>query len=115
LNAKNYTILSDVKVKVDKDLRDKVDELMSLLEKDGKFLIFSEFDNTFKMVMKSLEKNNIPFKTLKGAENTIHSTLDEFKNGTIKVLLLNAKFYGSGLNITELYRYCIYASYGSRT
>jgi hypothetical protein len=101
LNAKNYTILSDVKVKLDKNLRDKIDELMSLLEKNGKFLIFSEFDNTFKMVMKSMEKNNIPFKTLKGAENTIHSTLDEFKKGTIKVLLLNAKFYGSGLNITD--------------
>jgi hypothetical protein len=106
LETKNLTILSNIKVSVNsdekKELREKVDELMILLEKkDGKFLIFSEFDNTFRMVIKKLEQSNIPYRTLKGSEGTIQTTLEEFKNGTVKVLLLNAKYYGSGLNITE--------------
>lgn len=36
---------------------------------------------------------------IKGTSNSITNTIDKFKNKEFNVLLLNAKYFGSGLNL----------------
>jgi hypothetical protein len=78
----------------------KIDNLIHILTNspiESKFLICSDYDNTFIEIEKKLKKNNILFDKIKG--NHIANTVNKYKNGNLKVLLLNSKFYGSGLNL----------------
>jgi hypothetical protein len=82
----------------------KYDNLEKLLldKKDilEKILIFSEYDETFHMIQKILTKNNYKFRMLMGTSSTIQSIVDDYKNPNgINILLLNARYYGSGLNL----------------
>lgn len=64
-----------------------------------KFLLFSSYDNTFKKIEHQLSANNISHFKLSGHMSTINSAISNFDNGIIKVLMLNAVNYGSGLNL----------------
>jgi len=46
-----------------------------------------------------LEKNNITYSKLSGSSSRISNIIDKYSKNEIKVLLLNAKHYGSGLNL----------------
>ena len=64
---------------------------------NGKFLIFSNY--TFKKIINKLNINNISWKKLCGRPDIIRKIIENYSNGIIKVLMLNAKHYGSGLNL----------------
>lgn len=83
------------------ELPTKVDATISLIKNkpDGKFLVFSEFNNTFHALTKAFVEHGITYKQLKGSGNQINNTMKKFDNGQVKVLLLNASFYGSGMNL----------------
>jgi hypothetical protein len=91
----------DKKTKKKIILPTKLNTLISILKNkpDGKFLIFSEFDNSFSEIISSLMENNISYSKLQGSGGHITNIVDDFKKGKIKVLMLNAKHYGSGLNL----------------
>jgi ERCC4-related helicase len=65
----------------------------------GKFLLFSNYDRTFDNINQKLIDNNIIFNRLIGSSSVINNTIRKFESGEIKVLLLNASNYGSGLNL----------------
>jgi SNF2 family DNA or RNA helicase len=75
--------------------------LKEKLHTGRKILIFSEYDETFTTVKKILNKYNMNYKQLLGTSNTIQATVTEYKKscGTLSTLLLNARHYGSGLNL----------------
>jgi hypothetical protein len=87
--------------KIEKKLLSKKENLINIIKKkvNGKFLIFSNYENTNDNIGKILADENIAFSKLGGNINVINSTIEKFKNGKIKVLLLNATNYGSGLNL----------------
>jgi len=66
---------------------------------DGKFLVFTKNDNGFDNIKIKMAENNIKFEMLKG--NTAHmmNILDRFKSGSIKIILLNTQYAGSGIDI----------------
>lgn len=66
---------------------------------DGKFLVFSEFHNSFNKLKEAFQKNHISCRELKGNAGQIRNTLKKYEDGSCRVLLLNARFYGSGLNL----------------
>tara|TARA_B110001450_G_C17331669_1_gene363752 strand:- start:54 stop:569 length:516 start_codon:yes stop_codon:yes gene_type:complete len=66
---------------------------------NGKFLVFSQFSNSFKVIVDMLSEHNIPFVKLSGSTGRITNIINKFSNNEIKVLLLNANNYGSGLNL----------------
>ena len=68
---------------------------------EGKFLIYSSYDETFKPICNILTENNISFVILKGSVNNRQYILDNYKNGTIKVIFLNSNFNSAGLNLQE--------------
>lgn len=79
----------------------KEEMLMKILleNPDGKFLIFSRYDNPFETLQATIHNEGITVAQLKGTKNTITSRIKKFSEGKIKVLLLNNQYSGSGLNI----------------
>jgi len=91
---------SDEKSK-EKKLLSKKDNLINIInkKKDGRFLVFSNYDATNDNIGTFLKASGIVFGKLMGNGNVINSTIEKFKNGEIRVLILNAQHYGSGLNL----------------
>ena len=81
----------------------KIDAFFDILEKNpsGKFLVFSNYDNSFLEVIEGCKSRNICSRELKGSKDSIASTLNQFKEGKVNCLLLNAMHIGAGLTITD--------------
>jgi len=80
----------------------KVEQLLSLIKNtpNGRFLVFSRYDNPFYTIATDLESLSISVKQVRGNKDVISSTLKSFQKGDTKVLLLNSIQAGAGLNIT---------------
>jgi hypothetical protein len=105
LNISTCIVINDNKMtkvtKVDSNLCSKVDNLVTLIKANptGKFIVFSNFDRTFENLNSKLSENNISNNRLIGSHVVINSIIKRFESGEIKVLMLNALNYGSGLNL----------------
>jgi hypothetical protein len=84
-----------------KKLLSKRDNLINIIKKKehGRFLVFSNYDATNDSIGNFLDAEGIKYGKLAGNYNVINSTLEKFKNGMMRVLILNAHNYGSGLNL----------------
>jgi len=79
---------------------DKMTNLLNILNMGTKkTLVFSQYDDGIKSIATQLTTNNISYSYLKGACASVNSTLERFRNGDVKVLLINPTHYGSGLNM----------------
>ncbi len=80
----------------------KTEQLLELLKQkpEGRFLVFSHFDNPFLQISSEIEGLNITVKQVKGNKDVIAATLKSFETGKTKVLLLNTIEAGAGMNIT---------------
>ena len=89
------------KVETPKELLSKNDNLINLIKKkpEGKFLVFSCYENTNDSIGRQLKENGISFAKLSGSCGVVNNTIDKFNKREIRVLLLNAQYYGSGLNL----------------
>lgn len=83
------------------DLLEKIFILKKLIQNNpsGRFLIFSEFENTFETILNFLEKEKITYSKVNGSPTHIQRIIQKYTNGEIRVLLLNAKYFGAGLNL----------------
>lgn len=68
---------------------------------EGRFLVFSRYDNPFETIESALQDLEIKVKHVKGNKDAVASTLRSFENGSLRCLLLNSKYGGAGLNITS--------------
>ena len=103
MNSINIIVNSDDKKDKsdDKDeLPTKMDKLLQLVsDKTKRFMVFSEFDGGLNKIEKLFNDNEIRYSGIKGTSNTISRIIDEFKERKFNVLLLNAKYFGAGLNL----------------
>ena len=99
--SKEQTTIVDSGVPED-PLEKKPDALMRIFKENpqGRFLVFSRYDNPFMAMESTIESLGIKVKQLKGNKDAIASTLKAFQGGDIRCLLLNSHYAGSGLNIT---------------
>lgn len=81
----------------------KIDTIIHLLEKnpDKQFIVFSSWDQTFLPIRDVMTNNGIDFIEIKGDVNTRKKNIDKYKSGQIKVIFLNSKFNGTGINLQE--------------
>lgn len=81
--------------------KDKIDILMDIIKKniDGKIMIFANFSKTFNKIESILNLNKISYSILKGSCKYVNDIISEFDQGKIKVIMLNAKYFGSGMNL----------------
>lgn len=68
---------------------------------DGKFIIFSSYNQTFDNIRKMLEERNISYAEIKGSRETCDKHITEFKHGNLNVLFLNSNCNGAGINLQE--------------
>lgn len=80
----------------------KTDQLLELLKQNpnGRFLVFSRYDNPFLQLTNEIEALKITVKQVKGNKDVIASSLKSFEQGATRVLLLNSIEAGAGMNIT---------------
>ena len=57
------------------------------------------YDNSFNEISNELKNKDIVFSKLFGSSGRISNIIQKYTNNEIKVLLLNAKHFGSGLNL----------------
>jgi SNF2 family DNA or RNA helicase len=81
----------------------QVDRILEIIKscKDGKFLIFSAYDETFDVIRQALNANEIEYVQIKGSRHTRERNINSFKTGSVNVVFLNTEFNGSGINLQE--------------
>lgn len=87
----------------DEKHKTKTEKVVEIIKSNinGKFLVFSGFNNTFKPICRVLEENNIKFTQVKGTVKTRTKNINEFKYGDTNVIFLNSSFDGAGINLQE--------------
>lgn len=81
----------------------KKDALLKIIRENpqGKFLIFSRYDNPFHQIGEELEAIGVTSaKEVKGNKEVIQALLNKFQSGQTRCLLLNSIHAGAGLTIT---------------
>jgi hypothetical protein len=66
---------------------------------DRRFLIFADYNETFERIRGELKSLKIRYGILTGGGKKVHQTVEDFKNGKISVIMLNAQNFGAGLNL----------------
>jgi len=95
----------------------KIDTIIHLLQTnpDKQFIVFSAWDQTFVPIRNVLTNNGIDFIEVKGDVNTRKKNIDKYKSGQIRVIFLNSKFNGTGINLQETAGIIIYHQMSSST
>ena len=98
---KDETAIVEVE-QIEEQLEKKPEALLRIFKEnpEGRFLVFSRYDNPFTSMEDSITGLGIRVKQLKGNKDAIASTLKAFQGGDLRCLLLNSHYAGSGLNIT---------------
>ena len=81
--------------------RSKIDTLIDILTEDTKrkFLIFADYHETFDKIMKSLTELGISHDALSGGGKRMENVINAFRDGRLRVIMLNAQNFGAGLNL----------------
>jgi superfamily II DNA or RNA helicase len=81
----------------------KNNTIISLLKNkpNGKFIIFSAWDQTFSPIRTLLETNGISFIEVKGGVSERVNSITSFKEGNTQVIFLNSRSNGAGINLQE--------------
>ena len=95
----NDDISTPVLPKKELSKKETVFEKLILENPDKRWLIFSGYDGTFVSLIHKLENEGITFEKVMGTNSHIEKLIHDFKNGKIRVLLLNAFHFGMGLNL----------------
>lgn len=80
-------------------LLSKTETLLKLISPGKRIMIFSEFEDSLSTIKALLDVGNIKYAELKGAPSSVDKKLDKFRSLETSLLLLNAKYFGAGLNV----------------
>jgi hypothetical protein len=86
-----------------KQLETKINTIISLIKNkpEGKFIIFSSWDQTFTPIRNILNKNESGFVEVTGSINSRQQSIESFRTGKINIIFLNSKNNGAGINLVE--------------
>ena len=71
--------------------------IISNRNKTNKFLIFSDFEQSFGRMIPYLDMSGLRYAHIKG--NSVNETLRKYRSNELDALLVNSRNYGSGLNL----------------
>lgn len=94
-------------------IRPRLDECLHQIQtiikdKNGKILVFSEHDGTFNKLSAKLKELKITYEQVQGSSAHIQLMIKRLTDGETKVLFLNSRNYGAGLNIPQATDIIIY-------
>ena len=83
------------------ELKDKLDVLVDLIQMkpDGTFMVFANWAETFVKIEQKLKELGITYHILKGQASIVKKNIDDFRDKKVRVLMLNAEFFGAGMNL----------------
>ena len=87
-----------------KALKTKIEQIVDIInskEEKGKFIIFSEEDITFSLIINKLKEENMECKEVKGKTQYREKIIKNFKNDKLSILFLNSKNNGAGIDLQE--------------
>lgn len=65
-----------------------------------KYLIFTEYESSLNdKITNILTKWNLSYARIKGSGIMISNTVEQYKTGDVNTLLINSKYFGSGMNL----------------
>jgi SNF2 family DNA or RNA helicase len=81
----------------------KIEEFINFVEQNPKarILLFSGYDATFFQLTSEMEHRSITFSSINGSTARVQKIINEFTEGNYRVLLLNSRHVGTGLNIVS--------------
>lgn len=86
----------------------KNEKILSLIQTDKKYLIFSAYDETFINLGKLFRTHSIKYTFLKGNINKRDNAINDYKVGDTNVIFLNTNYNGAGINLQETTDIIIY-------
>ena len=88
--------------------------ILDLIRKnpEGKFIIFSDHDETFEFLKLDFLKEHINWAELTGRAVTKNKKLKSFKSGDHPVIFLNSKVNSAGINLEECTDIILYHDMG---
>lgn len=89
-------------IEVVQELKSKTNTLMDIISNIGptsRYLVFSEFSNSFQRIQYKMEEKGITYAVLKGAVATQERIIRDYEQGKVQILLMNAQHFGAGLNL----------------
>ena len=107
LDMKNMAISSSKEDEKKEELPEnkitKLETVKKIIESNpnGKYILFSEFNPTFDAIKTALTESNVSFAEVKGTSDAKQKYIRLFKEGKIKVLFLNSRNDGSGIDLPE--------------
>jgi hypothetical protein len=87
-------------------LKDKLIMFEEILQKitankDYRLLIFSEYDNSFLKVVELLDKYHVKHSQISGTGAHIANLIGQYNRGEKRCFMLNARYFGAGLNLEK--------------
>lgn len=79
------------------DKYENLENILKTMTPNAKVLIFAAYDNSFSKIVEKLNVLRMSFEYLKGNGNHVNATIERYKRGETKVLMINPRQYGSGL------------------
>lgn len=107
LDMKNMVISSKKEVENNDITKDekltKLEAVKKIISSNpkGKFILFSEFNNTFETIKEYLTECGISHNEVKGTSDSKQKYIRDFKQGNIQVIFLNSRNDGSGIDLPE--------------
>lgn len=92
-----YTLPSNDEITSEYNKFQNLERLINCRKSDSKFLIFSDFDQSFYRMYDHLNRSKLRYSHVKG--NSVNSTIEKYRKNELDALLVNSKNYGSGLNL----------------
>ena len=82
-------------------IKDKLEVLVDLISNkpNGSFMIFANYMETFSKIEHKLIEIGISYCILKGHASVVKKHIDDFAEKKVKILMLNAQFFGAGMNL----------------
>lgn len=73
--------------------------ITSKIQQSAKVLVFSSFEMSFNSIARVMLEEGLNFKCLKGNELQLQSIIRQYKDGDLNIMFMNARYFGSGLNL----------------
>jgi SNF2 family DNA or RNA helicase len=74
-------------------------KLLTESTQDQRFLVFSAHEASFKGLRELLSARGICCELLQGSANRVERLRKQFRDGSVRVLCMNARHVGSGINL----------------
>ena len=81
----------------------KIEQIIKIIKnkQNGKFLIFSDYDEKFNNINKIFKENNLQISLLKGNNKTRKKIINEYKNNENNIIFINSTIDSAGIDLIE--------------